>query len=97
VGLGQINVRCGSPDVAVLRQPRENLRRMGAFLSHIRTSCTHDCENLGWLRAYNPGDAEYLSAVQAAVRKAHAQDGQPTVRRVRTHLHAPRVRGEESH
>lgn len=97
VGLGQINVRCSSPEVVALQQPHANLHRMGAFLSRIRASCTHDCENLGWLRAYNPGDAEYLSAVQAAVRNAHAQDGQPAVRRVRAHLHASRVRGEEAH
>jgi hypothetical protein len=92
VGLGQINTRCGSSDVEILLSARNNISRMGYFLARIRRACRRDCANLGWLRAYNPGDPAYLAAVQAYVRNAHAQDGQRVVQRTRTTVHVPRVR-----
>lgn len=92
VGLGQINVPCTAAAMQPLLGPHVNLRRMGHFLAGIRAACRHDCDGLGWLRAYNPGDAEYLSAVQADVRKHHAEDGQPPVRRVRADVHVSGVR-----
>src|ERR1700727_1702240 len=92
VGLGQINVHCTASAMQPLLDPHANLRRMGSFLARIRSACRRDCDNLGWLRAYNPGNAEYLSAVQADVRKHHAEDGQQAVRRVRAVVYAPGVR-----
>lgn len=91
VGLGQINVRCTAPAMQPLLDPRINLRHMGTFLARIRDACTHDCTNLGWLKQYNPGNAEYLSAVQADVRKHHAQDDQPALQTARAHVRVPRV------
>ena len=81
VGLGQINVPCTAPAMQPLLDPHVNLRRMGHFLARIRGACRHD-----------PGDAEYLSAVQADVRKHHAEDGQPPVRRVRADMRVSGVR-----
>ena len=91
VGLGQINTRCGSEEVATLLNPHNNIKRMGKFLSRIRRACRRDCAGLGWLRAYNPGDAAYLAAVQAAVRSAHAQDGQRIVQGARAPVHVSRM------
>jgi hypothetical protein len=91
VGLGQINVPCDTPDLVQLLDARTNLRRMGTFLTHLRSTCQNDCQNLGWLRAYNPGSAEYFTAVRDAVRTFHAQNGQPVVLPVPHGVHASRV------
>ena len=75
VGLGQINVDCAPRIVAPLLDPRTNIRRVGAVLAHLKSSCRHDCQDLGWLRAYNPGSAAYFEAVLAAVQRYHAAMG----------------------
>lgn len=91
VGLGQINGRCTEAVMAPLRDPRVNIFRMGTFLAHLRSTCRTDCQDLGWLRRYNPGSAAYLAAIQEAVRTHHAQDGQSAVLRVPAQVPAPRV------
>ena len=91
VGLGQINTRCNSSDIKVLLNPRNNLSRMGYFLARIRRMCRKGCAELGWLRRYNPGDADYLHAVQAAVRSCH-EHTESAVSRVRPDLRPSGVR-----
>lgn len=90
VGLGQINAH-STREIRPLRQGHTNIQRMGWFLNRIRAACSSDCEDLGWLRAYNPGSAEYFNAVREQVRTYRAQDGQPAVLRVQTGMHAPWV------
>jgi hypothetical protein len=88
VGLGQINLSCDSPEIAPLRDARTNLQRMGQFLNHIRSSCKNNCRDLGWLRAYNPGSAEYFNSVREVVRVYDAQDGEPFVLRLPDGMHS---------
>jgi hypothetical protein len=95
VGLGQINLPCTSPELEKLLQPRANIRRMGKFFERIRSTCTHDCQNLGWLRAYNPGDSVYFNAVCDAVRSYDAKASQPAVLRVSHGVHASRLLRQE--
>jgi hypothetical protein len=92
VGLGQINVPCTAVAMQPLLDPRTNIHRMGSFLAKIRGACTRGCASLGWLKQYNPGNAEYLSAVQADVRKHHAEGGEQVVRGARAVVHLPRLR-----
>lgn len=82
VGLGQINVSCNSPQVALLKQPRENLRRMGSFLGKLKTGCKERCEELGWLRGYNPGSPQYLVEIRKRVDENHARYRESTLREV---------------
>lgn len=79
VGLGQINGKCDEKVMAPLRDPRRNLHRMGELLVHMREVCTRKCQDLGWLRAYNPGSPAYLRAIQEAVKQYHAHYDQPAV------------------
>jgi hypothetical protein len=90
VGLGQINVH-STKEVRPLRQGRTNIARMGWFLNHIRATCRSDCEDLGWLRAYNPGSAVYFTAVREQVRTYRAQAGQPVVLRLQAGVHVSEV------
>ena len=71
VGLGQINVPCGDSYIAPLQDPRVNIRRMGKILQHLKSHCRYACEDLGWLRGYNPGSEQYLAGVQAEIRRHH--------------------------
>jgi hypothetical protein len=73
VGLGQINGPCKPAVVAPMLDPHANIQRMGAFLSGARDRCRTDCGDLGWLRAYNPGDQVYLQAIKKAVANYHGE------------------------
>ena len=73
VGLGQINGSCSDGFIVPLQDPYINIRRMGAFLQHLKSSCRYSCGDLGWLRGYNSGSERYLSGVQAEVRKHHGK------------------------
>src|ERR1039458_4096639 len=80
-GLGQINGPCRAGFIQPLLDPRVNLLRTARFLVHLRDGCRTACQALGWLRGYNPGSPGYLEAIREAVKKHHAQDGQPPVHR----------------
>lgn len=73
VGLGGANVPCRSPQVQVLRDPHRNIQWVGTFLTRIRNACHHNCSGLGWLRAYNGGNRDYVpKLVQPIVDRCHA-------------------------
>lgn len=96
IGLGQINVRCDSKQVEVLQDPRENLKKMGTFLSGIKTTCKHDCAGLGWLKAYNGGDRNYVpKKVEPIVQRCHAAYVEPAVRTIPARVLSSRVPGQE--
>jgi hypothetical protein len=95
VGLGQINVPCNSPDLVPLLDARSNIRRMGVFFDRIRKECRHDCTDLGWLRAYNPGDHVYFAAVRDAVRTYDAKASQSAVLRVPPRVHTSKLPRQE--
>jgi hypothetical protein len=102
IGLGQINVRrCEASKVQPLRDPRENLRRMGDFLSTIRDSCLKNCQGLKWLRFYNYNNKRYVTGlVGPVVDRCHAaydeKDEQPSPEHVHSELHVSRVCREAS-
>lgn len=91
IGLGGINVTCDSKRAKELRNPRENLKAMGSFLSTIRGRCAHHCAGLGWLRAYNGGDRDYVpKKIGPIVQRCHvAYDQQPVVPKAQGLLHPP--------
>ena len=97
VGLGQINGSCVESNTSALLDPHINIERMGLMLSRMRSSCRHDCEHLGWARAYNPGSPAYFEAVRKAVDAYHGQSPEPVVHRVRTEMPVPKLPREGAH
>ena len=97
VGLGQINVPCRKQLIHSLLEPRANLYRVGEMLERLQRTCKHDCQDLGWLRGYNPGDAVYLAAIQEAVRNYDAQTTQPHLLSVSPRVHASWVPWKATH
>jgi hypothetical protein len=94
VGLGQINVRCDGRHIAPLKEPRANLRRMGAMFDALRHACVTLCDEAGWLRGYNPGDGTYTRRVLAILSRCHVLYSEPALCRVHPHMHVSGLRGE---
>lgn len=97
VGLGQINGKCDIASVTPLKDPHANIKRMGAVLTYFRSTCRSKCEDLGWLRAYNPGSPAYFAEIREAIRKYHAQNGQSAVLRLSAGVHAPGMFWKSTH
>lgn len=92
VGLGQINVKCTSPRAKSLKDPHENIKTMGSFLSTLKATCAHHCDGLGWLKRYNPGDSAYVpKKVEPIVQRCHVEHPKPALRAIQTRLHASRM------
>jgi hypothetical protein len=83
VGLGQINTGCSKEQLAKYQDPRTNLHKIGEYLAGMQKSCTKDCKNNGWVRAYNPGSKDYyLRQIRAIVARCHKEYdsvGEPAV------------------
>lgn len=96
IGLGGINVKkCDSPRARELRDPQRNIQAMGSFLSTIRARCAHHCDGLGWLRAYNGGDREYVpKKVGPIVERCHVTYELP-LREVQAEVQPPGLWGCE--
>jgi len=99
VGLGQINSigPCTAAHTSTFTDPHANITRMGQLFYIFRETCRENCQDLGWLRRYNPGSPAYLAAIIQAVKNYHAQNGQPVVLRVPTGVHAPGVLRQVPH
>lgn len=105
IGLGGANVSCRSPDVVRLQNPQENIKWIGAFLVGIRGRCRYNCSGLGWVRAYNGGNRDYVPKfVQPIVERCHSAYGirtepivEPPLRQVSTTVHSPWVCWTEDH
>ena len=90
VGLGQINGPCTRAFIQPLLNPHHNLQVIGRYLEHFRSTCRTECSDLGWLYSYNHSHA-YVVAIREAVRKFHAQDGEPDLPRAHAEVHVARV------
>jgi hypothetical protein len=74
VGLGQINMRCGSSELPQMLRPALNLKRTAALLAHFRDVSVRNGYGrrpAAWLWMYNPGSPTYAPAILAAVFERH--------------------------